>query len=114
MRQRPRWHKSGGLCVVFVTWETVMRHVLAGLSLLAAATATVAPAAAHDRYPYYYAPPPRYVVPAPRYYYPPPAYYYAPAPAYVYPHSPRHHRPYYGYRPYHHRPQGSATFFFKF
>jgi hypothetical protein len=86
-----------------------MRHVLAGLSLLAATTAMAAPAAAHDRYrPYYYAPGPRYVVPPPRYYYPPPAYYYAPAPVYVYPRYPRH------YRPYHRTPPGSATFFFKF
>ena len=90
-----------------------MRLALAGLSLLAALTATAAPAAAHDRYPYYYAPAPRYVVPAPRYYYPPPAYYYAPAPVYAYP-PPRYYRPYHPYRPYRHAPQGSATFFFKY
>ncbi len=94
-----------------------MRRILAGLTLIAASAATAMPAAAHDRYPYYYSPGPRYVVPAPRYYHPPPAYYYAPAPVYVYPrhpHSYRHYRPYHAHRPYHHTPQGSATFFFKF
>ncbi len=93
-----------------------MRHVLAGLTLLAVTAACAMPAAAHDRYPYsgyYYAPGPRYVVPAPRYYYPPPAYYYAPAPVYAYPARP-YYRPYYGYRPYRPAPRGSATFFFKF
>ena len=81
-----------------------MRHVLSGLSLLAAITATAAPAAAHDRYPYYYAPAPRYVVPAPGYYYPPPAYYNAPAPVDAYP-RPYYVRPYHPHRGYHHAPR---------
>lgn len=103
------------------TGEIVMRHVLTGLTLLAAVTAVAAPAQAHDRFHSYsprspWPPPARYVVPPPRYYYPPPAYYYVPGPVYAYPRpAPHRYYPTYRpYRPYHQTPQGSATFFFKF
>ena len=97
-----------------------MRHVLAGLVVLAAAVSSGG-AWAHDRHhrPHFapYPPPARYVVPAPRYYHPPPVYYYAPAPAYAYPrhrHFDRHRHFHRHHRPYHRTPQGSVTFFFKF